>query len=67
VASAAIIPDLSLGRVVDDMLAYVNSIGEPTGLVGWSGGAMWALAMAAQSDAVRGIGGPTLYARLVAA
>jgi pimeloyl-ACP methyl ester carboxylesterase len=45
-------PDLSLGRVVDDMLAYVGSIGEPTGLVGWSGGAMWALAMAAQSDAV---------------
>ena len=45
-------PDLSLGRVVDDMLAYVDSIGEPTGLVGWSGGAMWALAMAAQSDAV---------------
>jgi pimeloyl-ACP methyl ester carboxylesterase len=34
------------------MLAYVDSIGEPTGLVGWSGGAMWALAMAAQSDAV---------------
>jgi pimeloyl-ACP methyl ester carboxylesterase len=45
-------PNLSLGRVVDDMLAYVDSIGEPTGLVGWSGGAMWALAMAAQSDAV---------------
>jgi pimeloyl-ACP methyl ester carboxylesterase len=45
-------PDLSLGRVVDDMLAYVDSIGEPTGLVGWSGGAMWALAMAAQSDVV---------------
>jgi pimeloyl-ACP methyl ester carboxylesterase len=45
-------PDLSLGRVVDDMLAYVDSIGEPTGLVGWSGGAMWALAMAAESDAV---------------
>ena len=34
------------------MLAYVDSIGEPTGLVGWSGGAMWALAMAAQSDVV---------------
>jgi pimeloyl-ACP methyl ester carboxylesterase len=45
-------PDLSLGRVVDDMLAYIDSIGEPTGLVGWSGGAMWALAMAAQSDVV---------------
>ena len=32
--------------------ATVDSIGEPTGLVGWSGGAMWAFAMAAQSDAV---------------
>lgn len=45
-------PDLSLGRVIDDMLAYVDSIGEPTGLAGWSGGAMWALVMAAQSEAV---------------
>jgi pimeloyl-ACP methyl ester carboxylesterase len=45
-------PDLSLGRVVDDFLAYVDSIGEPTGLVGWSGGASQALALAAQSDAV---------------
>ena len=48
-------PDLSLGRVVDDMLAYVGSIGEPTGLVGWSGGAMWALAMAARSDTVNAV------------
>ncbi|MEX2279068.1 MAG: alpha/beta hydrolase, partial [Acidimicrobiia bacterium] len=29
-------PDLSFGRVVEDFLAYVDSIGEPTGLVGWS-------------------------------
>jgi pimeloyl-ACP methyl ester carboxylesterase len=27
-------PDLGLGRVVDDFLIYVDSIGEPTGLVG---------------------------------
>jgi len=45
-------PDLSLGRQVDDFLAYVDSIGEPAGLVGWSGGANLALAVAAQSDAV---------------
>jgi pimeloyl-ACP methyl ester carboxylesterase len=45
-------PDLSLGRVIDDFVVYVDSIGEPTGLVGWSGGANWALAVAAQSDAV---------------
>lgn len=51
-ASAAITPTSASARVVDDYLAYVDSIGEPTGLVGWSGGAMCALAMAAQSDAV---------------
>ena len=45
-------PDLSFGRLVDDVLAYVDSIGEPTGLVGWSVGADLALAVAAQSDAV---------------
>lgn len=49
-------PDLSLGRVVDDFLAYVDSIGQPTGLVGWSGGANMALAVAAQSDAVNAVG-----------
>ena len=43
-------PDTSIGRQGDDMLAYVDSIGEPTGLVGWSGGANMALGMAAQSD-----------------
>ena len=45
-------PDLSPGRLVDDFLAYVDSIGQPTGLVGWSAGASHALAVAAQSDAV---------------
>jgi pimeloyl-ACP methyl ester carboxylesterase len=49
-------PDLSLGRRVDDVLAYVDSIGEPVGLVGWSGGAYLALAVAAvQSDAVTAV------------
>lgn len=46
-------PDLSFGRVVDDFLAYVDSIGEPTGLVGWS--APYALVAAAQSDAVAAV------------
>ena len=46
-------PDLSPGRMVDDILAYVDSIGAPTGLVGWSSGAYLAVAVAAaQSDAV---------------
>jgi len=48
-------PDLSPGRIVDDVLAYVDSIGEPTALVGWSGGATWALGAAAQSDAVTAV------------
>jgi pimeloyl-ACP methyl ester carboxylesterase len=46
-------PDLSFGRLVDDVLAYVDSIGEPTRLVGWSAGADLALAaVGAQPDAV---------------
>jgi pimeloyl-ACP methyl ester carboxylesterase len=48
-------PDLSVGRLVDDVRAYVDSIGEPTGLVGWSGGASMALAVAAQSNAVHAV------------
>jgi len=48
-------PDLSYGRRVDDILAYVDSLEEPTGLVGWSGGANPALAAAAQSDAVNAV------------
>ncbi len=43
-------PDLSFDRLVEDFLTYVDSIGEPTGLVGWS--APFALVAAAQSDAV---------------
>jgi pimeloyl-ACP methyl ester carboxylesterase len=45
--------DLSFGRMVDDVLAYVDSISEPTGLVGWSAGSDLALVAAgAQPDAV---------------
>ena len=36
-------PDLSPGRMVDDILAYVDSIGAPTGLVGWSMAPTWQL------------------------
>ena len=45
-------PDLGTPRLVEDFLSYVDSIGEPTGLTGWSGGGAWALAIAARSDAV---------------
>jgi pimeloyl-ACP methyl ester carboxylesterase len=39
-------PDHSLGRMVTDIIAYVDSIGAPTGLVGWSAGATLTLAAA---------------------
>lgn len=45
-------PDLGPGRVVEDLLTYVESIGEPARLTGWSSGGTWALHVAAQSDAV---------------
>jgi pimeloyl-ACP methyl ester carboxylesterase len=48
-------PDLSYGRQLDDFLAYIASIGQPTGLVGWSGGAWPVLGAAAQSDAVAAV------------
>jgi pimeloyl-ACP methyl ester carboxylesterase len=45
-------PDLDFGRMVNDIIAYVDSIGQATGLVGWSLGADLALTVAAQSDRV---------------
>ena len=48
-------PDLSTPRQVEDLLTYVDSLGEPTGLVGWSGGGYHALAVAAQSDTVTAV------------
>ncbi|MQA63281.1 MAG: alpha/beta fold hydrolase [Actinophytocola sp.] len=48
-------PDLNIARLRDDLLTYVDSIGEPTGLVGWSLGAGLALLVAAQSDAVTAV------------
>ncbi len=48
-------PDLSTPRLVEDCLTYVESLGHPAGLVGWSGGGTWALAVAAQSDAVAAV------------
>jgi pimeloyl-ACP methyl ester carboxylesterase len=48
-------PDLSPGRRVEDILTYIDSIGESTGLVGWSGGGTLALGVAAQSDAVAAV------------
>ncbi len=47
--------DLSYGRRVDDVLAYVESLEQPAGLVGWSGGANPAIAAAARSDSFNGV------------
>lgn len=47
--------DLDLNRLIADFVTYVESIGEPVGLVGWSGGGNWALYVAAQSGAVRAV------------
>lgn len=57
-------PDVSFGRLVEDVVAYVASIPEPVGLVGWSAGANLALlaAAGARPDAVHAIAlvGPSM-------
>lgn len=45
-------PDHSPGRLVEDVTAFVESIGEPVGLVGESSGAVVALGVAGRSNAV---------------
>jgi pimeloyl-ACP methyl ester carboxylesterase len=47
--------DHSPSRMVDDIVEYIDSIGEPTGLVGFSGGGGLALEAAVQSKAVTGV------------
>ncbi|GAA1464618.1 alpha/beta fold hydrolase [Microbacterium thalassium] len=48
-------PDVSYGRRVDDVRDFVRSIGETTGLVGWSGGGNPVLAAAAGSDGISAV------------
>lgn len=48
-------PDHGRGRLIDDIVAYVESLGGPTGLVGYSSGGGMTLAAAAQADAVKAI------------
>ena len=49
-------PDISFDRMVEDVIAYVDSIEKPTGLAGFSEGAILALGVvAAQSDAVSAV------------
>ncbi|MFI5627122.1 alpha/beta fold hydrolase [Nocardioides sp. NPDC051685] len=45
-------PDHSPARLGDDVTAFVDSIGEPVHLVGWSGSGAWVLGTAERSDAV---------------
>lgn len=48
-------PDYSPGRLLQDVIAFVDSIGEPVPLAGWSGGGMWALGAAALSGSVSAV------------
>src|ERR687891_2935962 len=45
-------PDHSPPRLVEDVTAFVDSIGEPVCLVAWSGSGPWCLGAAAQTDSV---------------
>jgi pimeloyl-ACP methyl ester carboxylesterase len=47
--------DVSYDRRIADIVDYVATVGEPTGLVGWSGRANPALAAAGQSDAISAV------------
>lgn len=48
-------PDIGFDHQVDDLVSYVESIGEPVGLVGWSSGAALVLAATARCDAVNAV------------
>jgi pimeloyl-ACP methyl ester carboxylesterase len=47
--------DLSLERHVEDVVAFVESIGEPVGLAAPSGGGIYALGAAAESQAIAAV------------
>lgn len=49
--------DRSPARLVEDVRAFVDSIGGPVFLVGWSAGVPWSLAPAALSGAVTAVAG----------
>jgi pimeloyl-ACP methyl ester carboxylesterase len=48
-------PDHSPPRMVEDVTAYVDSIGEPVTLVGWSGSGVWVLGAAARIGSVAAV------------
>ncbi|WP_436345599.1 alpha/beta fold hydrolase [Natronorubrum sp. FCH18a] len=47
--------DLSIGRLVQDVKAFAESIDEPVGLMGWSSGALLSLATAENTGAVSAV------------
>lgn len=48
-------PDHSPARLEEDVTAFVESIGEPVGLVGWSGSGAWVLGTAARCRSVAAV------------
>jgi pimeloyl-ACP methyl ester carboxylesterase len=48
-------PDHSPPRLEDDVTAFVDSIGEPVNLVGWSGSGAWVLGAASRSASVAAV------------
>ena len=48
-------PDHSPARLEEDVTAFVDSIGEPVCLVGWSGSGAWVLGAAARSGSVAAV------------
>ena len=70
-------PDHSPPRLQEDVIAFIDSIGEPVRLLGWSGSGAWVLGAAAHTDSVAalalyepgvfGVGGGDDVARLRAA
>jgi pimeloyl-ACP methyl ester carboxylesterase len=48
-------PDASPARLQEDVIAFIDSLGEPLPVMGWSGGGMFALGAAAGSDAVTAV------------
>lgn len=61
-------PDHSPPRLEDDVTAFVDSIGEPAYVVGWSGSGAWVLGAATRSDAVAAVAvyEPTLIPMMAA-
>jgi len=48
-------PDHSPPRLEDDVTAFVDSIGEPVGLIGWSGSGAWVLGATERSGSVAAV------------